>query len=103
MRSARWFLIVMFPVFFAGGAFAAGGGRIDSLASLDKIRPGVTTVAEVREMFGAPARGPMSFPKRGVDAIEYDANDYGDRYVISISYGSDGIVRQVLKLRQATP
>jgi hypothetical protein len=102
MTSAKWLLAALFAALFAGGAFAFGGGRIDSLASLDKIRPGVTTVQQVREMFGPPARS-MRFPNRGIEAIEYEARDYTDRYIISISYGSDGIVREVLKLRQATP
>jgi len=99
MRSAKWLL---FAMFFAGSVAAAGGGRMD-FDSIGRIQPGVTTVAQVREMFGPPARGPMTFPSRGISAIEYDARDYGDRYVISISYGSDGVVREVMKLRQPTP
>ena len=51
-------------------------------------------------MFGPPARGPMSFPKKCIDAVEYDAEDCGDCYVISISYGSDGVVREVMRLRK---
>lgn len=101
MRLRKW-LIAALAALFTGGAFAFGGGRIDSLASLDRIKPGVTTVQQVREMFGPPARS-QSFPKRGIDAIEYEARDYTDRYIISISYGSDGIVREVLRMRQATP
>lgn len=100
MKANKWFLAASLAAFFAGSVFAFGGGRIDSLASLDKIKPGLTTEQQVREMFGPPARGPMSFPKKGIDAIEYDAKDYGDCYVISISYGSDGVVREVMRLRR---
>jgi len=78
-------------------------GRIDSMASVDKIKPGVTTVQQVREMFGPPARGPMKFPKKGIEAIEYSLDDLGTFYVISISYGSDGIVRDVMKKRPSGP
>ena len=102
MTAAKWLFAALPAMVCAGAVLAFGGGRIDSMASLDDIRPGVTTVQQVREMFGPPARS-LSFPSRGFDAIEYDARDYGDRYVISISYGKDGIVREVMKLRQATP
>jgi hypothetical protein len=102
MTSAKWFLAAVLAAVFAGSVFAAGGGRIDSMASLGKITPGVTTVQQVREMFGPPAQN-LKFPKRGYDAIQYDLDDFGDRYVISISYGSDGIVREVMKLRQSGP
>ena len=101
MKLRTW-LIAALAAFFTGGVFAFGGGRIDSMDSLARITPGVTTVQQVREMFGPPART-QRFPKRGIEAIEYEARDYSDLYIISISYGSDGIVREVLKLRQATP
>ena len=99
MKPEKWLLTALLAMFFWGNVFAAGGGRIESLDLLDKIKPGVTTAQQVREMFGPPART-MSFPRRGIDAIEYDAEDYGDCYVISISYGSDGVVREVMRLRR---
>jgi hypothetical protein len=102
MKAMKWLLTALLAAFFAGNVLAAGG-RIGSFASLDKIKPGVTTVQQVREMFGPPARGPMSFPKQGIEAIEYDAEDFGDRYNISISYGSDGVVRDVMKQRRSGP
>jgi hypothetical protein len=100
MKRKKWFLAASLAAFVAGNAFAFGGGRIDAMTSLDKIKPGVTTAQQVREMFGPPARGPMHFPKKGIDAIEYDLEDFGDNYVISISYGSDGVVREVMRLRR---
>jgi hypothetical protein len=103
MSAQKWLLAASLATFVVANVFAFGGGRIDSLASLDKIKPGVTTVQQVREMFGPPARGPMSFPTKGIDAIEYDAKDFGDCYVISISYGSDGIVREVMRLQRSGP
>ena len=103
MKCEKWLLATFLAVLVAGNVFAFGGGRIDSLSSADKIKPGVTTVQQVREMFGPPARGPMSFPRKGIDAIEYDTEDYGTAYIVSISYGSDGIVREVMRMRRGGP
>lgn len=100
MNPKKWLLAASLALLVAGSVFAFGGGRIDSMASLDRIKPGVTTVQQVRELFGPPAQN-LSFPRLGYDAIQYDLRDYGDRYLISISYGSDGIVREVMKLRQS--
>lgn len=99
----KWVLAVVLAVFLATNVAAAGRGRIDSLESLDRIKPGVTTEQQVREMFGPPARGPMSFPRKGIEAIEYDATEFGTALIISISYGSDGIVRDVMRMRRGGP
>ncbi|HUN67164.1 MAG TPA: hypothetical protein VMU46_00070 [Burkholderiales bacterium] len=104
MKGRKWLVAAVLAIFSAASVFAAPPrGRIDSMASVDKIKPGVTTVQQVREMFGAPARGPMKFPKKGIEAIEYGLDDLGTFYVISISYGSDGIVRDVMKKRPSGP
>jgi outer membrane protein assembly factor BamE (lipoprotein component of BamABCDE complex) len=76
------------------------GGRVESIDLLDKIQPGVTTAQQVRELLGPPART-MHFPARGLDALEYEARDYSDRLIVSISIGSDGVVREVMRLRQS--
>jgi hypothetical protein len=104
MNGKKWLVAASVVLFSAASVFAAPPrGRIDSLASVDKIKPGVTTVKQVREMFGPPARGPMKFPKKGIEAIEYGVDELGDFYVISISYGSDGIVRDVMRKRPSGP
>jgi len=96
----KLFQIATLAACVASNACAFGGGRIESMDSLNKIKPGVTTAQQVREMFGPPERGPMSFPKLGFDSVEYDLKDFGDYYIISISYGSDGVVRDVMRLRR---
>jgi len=102
MKARRWIAAALLAAATMGGAWAQRGGRIDSLDRLAQIKPGVTTVQQVREMFGPPART-LTLRGKGLQALEYEANDYSDLLVISISYGSDGIVREVLRLRLAGP
>jgi len=45
----------------------------------------------------------LSFPARGLQALEYEARDYSNSLLISISFGSDGVVREVMSLRQSAP
>ena len=83
----------------------SGGSTAQVLASLeplDKIRPGVTKAQEVRELLGAPART-LRFPARGIEAMEYDARAFGQRITVSITIGSDGTVRDILRLQQSGP
>ena len=91
MTPKKWLPAALLAALFTGGVFAAGG-RIDSMASLDKIKPGVTTAQQVRDMFGPPARN-MSFPRQGVDAIQYDATEYASH----IGWGH-GCVDEVVAL-----
>jgi outer membrane protein assembly factor BamE (lipoprotein component of BamABCDE complex) len=98
MKPEKWLLAASLAMLFAGSVFA--NGRIESVALLDKIQPGVTTAQQVRELLGPPANT-MHFPARGLDSLEYEARDYSDRLVISISIGSNGIVREVMRLRQS--
>jgi len=100
MKTHTGRLAALLAALLAGCALAAGG-RVESLALLDKIRPGVTTAQEVRELLGPPANT-MYFPARGLHSLQYEARDYSDRLVISISFGSDGIVREVLRLTQSS-
>ena len=100
MKLGKWLSATSLAMLFAGSALA-GGGRVESLDLLDKIRPGVTTAQQVRELLGPPANT-MPFPARGLDSLEYEARDYSDQLVISISIGSDGIVREVMRLRQSS-
>jgi hypothetical protein len=101
MKAKKWLAAALLAAATMGGAWAQGG-RIQSLDKLAQIRPGVTTVQQVREMFGPPART-LTLRGKGLQAMEYEARDYSDLLVISISYGSDGIVREVLRLRVPGP
>ena len=90
----RTLLLAMSAVLLAwGGSSYAARGFIDSLALLDQIRPGVTTAEEVTKLLGPPANI-MKFPKQGFDSWEYDSYD---RLKISISIGTDGKVRDVVR------
>lgn len=94
------FLLAMLALLAAGSALAANG-RVESLDLLDKIKPGVTTAQQVRDLLGPPANT-MQFPARGIETLEYEASDFG-RLMISISVGGDGVVREVLRMRQSGP
>ena len=83
----------------AGTAWAQG--YLLSLEPLRNIQPGVTTAQQVRALLGAPART-LRFPGRGIEAMEYDARDYG-RIVISIAIGADGKVRDVQRIGLSHP
>jgi hypothetical protein len=87
---------------FCWSAVLFAHGMLDSLASLDQIKPGVTRAEEVRKILGAPART-LNFPARGIQALEYDARDGGRRLVVSIAVGNDGIVRDILRLGVSHP
>jgi hypothetical protein len=93
-------LFVALLTLLSGGSALAEGGRVESIDLLGKIQPGITTSQQVRELLGPPART-MHFPARGLDALEYEARDFSERLIISISIGSDGVVREVMRLRQS--
>jgi len=69
-----------------------------SLEPLGRIRPGVTTAAQVRELLGTPARH-LRFPARNIEALEYDARGLN----ISITIGADGKVVEILQIRPSFP
>ena len=82
----------------------AVAARADSLPStdvLDFIRPGVTTVEEVIARLGPPGRH-LKF-RDGTGALEYSARDYGDRIIVSIGFGPDGKVRNIMKVGRLGP
>ena len=92
-RERRHLLVALLAgAAFCGTAFAANG-FIDNLELLDQIRPGVTTAEEVRKLLGPPANV-MKFPSQGIESLEYDARG---RLKISISVGTDGKVRDVVR------
>ena len=100
MKNPRFPLIA--AALLAWGGTSLAQGRIESLDLLAKIRPGVTKADEVRQLLGAPTRT-LRFPARGIEALEYDARDFGQRVVISIAVGSDGTVRDIQRQPQSHP
>lgn len=89
------------PALLGWGGSAFPQGYLSSLDALGKIQPGVTTASQVRELLGAPART-LRFPARGIEALEYDAREYG-RIVVSITVGSDGKVRDISRIASSHP
>ena len=103
MKSGKRVLLALFTAaLLSPGGSPLASGYVGSLDLLAKIQPGVTKAQQVRDLLGAPARI-LRFPARGIEALEYDAHEYARRIVVSISVGSDGVVRDVLKLVQSGP
>ena len=101
MKSGKWYLIGLLATTLLFAAQASfGQGYLSSPDLADKVRPGVTTAQQVRELLGTPART-LRFPARGLEALEYDSHEYAKRVVVSISVGSDGVVRDVLKIQMS--
>src|SRR5262245_7967116 len=98
-RRTRLTLLAML---LAWGVPAYAQGYLASQEPLAQIRPGTTTAQQVRDLLGAPART-LSFPARGIQALEYDARDFGRRIVVSIAVGNDGIVRDITRIQQSGP
>jgi len=80
---------------------ALAGGHLMSTENVDKIRPGVTSAQQLQDLLGTPLRK-MHFPARGIDAWEYEYPDYDEMIILSISIGSDGLVREILRLRRSS-
>lgn len=94
-------------ILIAAGALSAGilvaegaiaGGRFVPLASLDKIKPGVTTERQVLELLG-PSPRTIDYPRRGLRDLQYETVDYGDFLNVVISVGNDGLVRDVARMK----
>lgn len=75
-------------------------GHIDSPENLARIIPGTTNARQVKELLGMPLRR-LQFPSRGLQALEYEMSEYSDRIIVSISIGNDGVVREVMRIRQS--
>ena len=100
-KAGRTRILIAAGVFAAGILFsgaAAAGGRFVPLASLDKIKPGVTTERQVLELLG-PSPRTIDYPKRGLRDLQYETVDYGDFLNVVVSIGSDGLVRDVTRMK----
>ena len=87
-------------VFWSALAFARG--HLESMDLLSRIRPGVTTAEEVRQILGQPATV-MRFPREGIETLEYEGRDLGTAVRISITVGRDGVVRDIKRMTQSGP
>ena len=97
MKVRNWFLAPLFAMFLSGSVLAAGG-RIESLDVLEKVKVGVTTAQQVRDLLGPPMNT-MRFPARGIESLEYEGRGDFGRILISISIDGGGVVRDVLQRR----
>jgi outer membrane protein assembly factor BamE (lipoprotein component of BamABCDE complex) len=99
MQKPSVFFAALAAALLAISPLALGGGHLTSTENVDKIRPGVTSAQQLQDLLGAPLRK-MHFQATGLDAWEYEYRDYSDTVVLSISIGSDGVVRNVAHLRR---
>ena len=75
------------------------GGQGPSPEVLGKIRPGVTTAAEVKALLGPPIRV-ARFDRMDRDVWEYRRyNDPMDERHIAVQFSPDGIAREVISLK----
>ena len=80
----------------------AAGGKIESPETLAKIRPGVTTAPQVKELLGEPYRV-QRFDRKGVQAWDYWMFEWGERVIVSVQIDDKGIVQTVERLRRFGP
>ena len=78
------------------------GGQGPSPEDLGRIRPGVTTTGEVKALLGPPIHV-TRFDRMDRDVWEYRRyNDPMDELHIAVQFSPDGIVREVLALKDYT-
>lgn len=95
-------LLLAFALLSHGLPAPAAGGKIESAALLEKIRPGVTTAPQVKEILGEPYRV-QRFDRKGVDAWDYWMFDWGERVIVSVEFDDTGVVRAVERVRRFGP
>jgi hypothetical protein len=81
---------------FAPPVMAAG--FIESQEVLAKVRPGKTDAKEFEALLGAPLRK-YALRASGNQAWEWEALEFSKRITISITIGTDGVVRDVQRIR----
>ena len=79
------------------GSSALARGFIQDPGLLEKIRPGVTTAAEVEQILGAPANR-TAFPRLEITSMDYVMREWTDTYDVGVIIGKDGVVREVQRL-----
>ena len=91
---------LLLAALLAWHAGALAHGQLASLEPVNRIQPGTTTAAQVRELLGAPARV-LRF--RGLETLEYDAFDFNTPIAVSITIGADGKVLDVKRIHRSFP
>jgi hypothetical protein len=81
------------------GVEGRAGGQGPSMEDLGRIHAGVTSAADVKALLGQPIRV-TRFDRMDRDVWEYRRyNDPTDEYRVAVQFSSDGIVREVLVLK----
>jgi outer membrane protein assembly factor BamE (lipoprotein component of BamABCDE complex) len=99
MRTASRLVAALAAIALLVAAPAFGRGYIGNPALLDRIKPGVTTAQEVVQLLGPPANR-TSFPRQGVDSLDYVMQVWTETFDVGIIIGKDGVVREVQRLER---
>lgn len=68
--------------------------------NIDRLKPGVMSAAQVRELLGPPEpREVMRLAPQQRDVWTYPWMDFEDRRMLSVQFSDDGILREVVDLR----
>ncbi len=67
-------------------------------SNVDKLVAGITTRRDVRELFGPPSEI-SRLPRQAREVWEYKWLHYDERRVLWVQFSDDGIVREVINMR----
>ena len=71
-----------------------------TLENIHRLKPGEMSTREVRELIGPPYPSFVSrLPRQERDVWEYPWLDQGDRRILAVQFSADGILREVINLR----
>jgi len=102
MKATMWgAAAVIAAALTAGGCATQGGdpsGYLSSAESVSEVRIGKSTTKDVEQLFGKPA-SVVRDSRRGWDQWEYRVFQSGRRSTVWLSFSGDGVVREVVQLR----
>ena len=99
MRTVRIAAVLAAALVALAGAAPGYANYLATTAEVAKIRVGATTSKQVEALLGKPASVARD-SRRGLDSWEYRGFEYAQRGSLWISFSSDGVVREVIQLRQ---
>jgi outer membrane protein assembly factor BamE (lipoprotein component of BamABCDE complex) len=97
MIGKSWIVAALAVIALLACSSAPARGFIQDPALLDRIKPGVTTAAEVEQILGAPANR-TAFPRLEITSMDYVMRIWTETYDVGVILGKDGVVREVQKL-----
>jgi outer membrane protein assembly factor BamE (lipoprotein component of BamABCDE complex) len=84
-------------VTFGPDGVMRGMDQVLTYANADKVIPGTTTRAQVRELLGPPS-DISRLPRQEREVWEYKWLHYQERRVLWVQFSDDGIVRESMNL-----